>query len=405
MSAPPIPRAAATLVVVLVASAAACDRSGDAAPGAVVTRDSAGIAIVESSGPAWSGPDAGWSVDPAPRVAIGEADGDAPYLLDRVEGATRLPDGRIVVADGGSNQLRFYDARGTYLRAVGGSGGGPGEFEHLRGLERCGADSLFAFDLRWRLTVFTADGRAARDLDPKLPGGDMPPYALACSPTGRFVVTGWGDIEREHRLGLYRSMTRVWTLDAAGGAAGDLGEHLGSERIGTRGGSGPHPFGRATRVAVGADAVYLGSGERLEIRRHAHDGRLTHLWRAPAEELAITPAVRDAHRAAMLQRVDPARHPALERELREMPMPDGLPAFTRLEVDGTGHVWAERFRVTGDTAAVRWAVFAPDGALLGHVALPPRFALHEIGDDYVLGTATDDEGVQRVQLHALRRGR
>jgi hypothetical protein len=391
------------LVTALVGALAACDAVG-AGPSAVVTRDSAGIAIVESSRLAWSDEDA-WRVDPEPQVVIGEADGDAPYLLDRVEGATRLPDGRIVVADGGSNQLRFYDAAGTYLRAVGGSGGGPGEFEHLRALRRCGADSLFAFDLSWQLTVFTADGVPARNLDLKEPGKPTPPYALACSPTGRFAVSGWGDFAREHRIGLFRSTTNVWTLDAAGDSTADLGEHLGSERIGTQNGSGPHPFGRATAIALGADAVFLGSGEMFELRRHDLDGRLTHLWRAPDEDLAIAPAVLDAYRAYVLERVEPARHPMAERELREMPMPDGLPAYTRVEVDATGHVWVERFRARGDTAGVRWGVFAPDGAFLGHVTFPPRFTLHEIGDDHVIGTATDDEGVQRVQLHALRRDR
>jgi hypothetical protein len=50
-------------------------------------------------------------------------------------------------------------------------------------------------------------------------------------------------------------------------------------------------------------------------------------------------------------------------------------------------------------------VFDRDGAWLGDVTLPAHFQPYDIGADYVLGVARDDDGVQTVVQYALRAGR
>lgn len=398
-------RAAARSLLLL--PLAACTGEPATRENPVTTRDSAGVAIVETVAAAWRDSAEAWRVDTAATVTIGAQEGDASYLLDRVVGATRLADGTIVAADGGSNQLRFFDPSGSFVRAAGGAGGGPGEFEYLRALQRCGgADSLYAFDINWQMKVFTAAGGYVRQLHIR-PPGQPSPYQLACSRNGTFVVTGWGDMTdptNGPRLGFYRSMTPLWIVDGAGREVASLGELLGSERIGTTGGSRPHPFGRGTVLAMGPEEIYLGDGTRFEVRRHDGAGRLTRIQRAPAEDLAITPAMLEAYRAGRLASASEARRPQLRRELDEMPLPEGLPAFTQLLLDADGNLWAKRFRAPRDSTAARWGVFAPDGAFLGHVMMPPRFELHEVGTSYVLGVAPDDADVQRVRLHPLRRG-
>ena len=381
-----------------LAALLACPGGERGAP-ASVQRDSAGITIVESSRAAWDNA-AGWTVDTASTTAIGTADGEPPYLFSRVVGATRLPDGRVVVADGASSQLRFFDSTGVFIRAVGRAGQGPGEFEHMRRLGRCGADSLFAFDLHWQAKVFTPDGTLAREVVTREPGSTRGPYALACSPAGVFAISGWGDALTARPIGFYRSMAKVWVLDRDGRETAMLGEHVASERIGTEFGSGPHPFGRHTSLAVADSAVLLGSGERFEVRRYSRDGTLQRIQRGPPEDLSITPSMIDAYRAAQLAQVPPERRPARERALAEMPMPDGLPAFTALLTDADNHLWAQRFSPEGTTRE-RWGVFAPDGSFLGHVELPRGLTLLEVGRDYVLGLVKDAEGVERIQIHAL----
>lgn len=102
---------------VLAASVVAACGAGDRADTAPVVRDSAGITIVENSAPAWR-PGEGWRIAAEPEVEIGVLEGEAPYQLYRVRDAVRLPDGRIVIANGGSNELRYFAPDGRWLGTV-----------------------------------------------------------------------------------------------------------------------------------------------------------------------------------------------------------------------------------------------------------------------------------------------
>ena len=74
-------------------------------------RDSADIRIVENRRPEVDSR-LGWTVAAEPDVTIGTRDGSGAFQLYRVRDATRLADGRIVVANGGSNELLVFSADG-----------------------------------------------------------------------------------------------------------------------------------------------------------------------------------------------------------------------------------------------------------------------------------------------------
>ncbi|MDE2984600.1 MAG: hypothetical protein OXU69_07830, partial [Gemmatimonadota bacterium] len=67
-------------------------------------------------------------MDTIPEYQIGEVEGSEPYLFTRIAGARRLLDGRVVVLDRESCELRFFDGEGGFLERTGGRGEGPGEF-------------------------------------------------------------------------------------------------------------------------------------------------------------------------------------------------------------------------------------------------------------------------------------
>src|SRR5688500_1203129 len=118
-------------------------------------RDSAGVGIVMSTAPSWTGAQT-LRVDAAPSLVIGTQAG-TEYELSQVRGTVRMSDGRIAVADGASQQLRFYDARGTFIKAASRAGSGPGEFRRLDGLVALRGDTLALRGDRGKVAYF--DGR------------------------------------------------------------------------------------------------------------------------------------------------------------------------------------------------------------------------------------------------------
>jgi hypothetical protein len=98
-----------------------------------------------------------WTLNPEPDVSIGVLEGESQYQLFRVTGAVRLRDGIIALANAGTQELRYFDSTGTFLRSAGGRGKGPGEFSALRQIYRRG-DTVRAVEVD-RFSDFDAAGR------------------------------------------------------------------------------------------------------------------------------------------------------------------------------------------------------------------------------------------------------
>lgn len=402
----PLPR----LPFLIALACLACSRGDGAAPAAVV-RDSAGITIVESTRPAW-GEGEGWRVAADPTVVIGMTEGDPNYLFGSVEGAVRLDDGTIVVADGQAMEIRFFGPSGRFVRSVGRSGEGPGEFSRIGDLRKCGGDRIYADDwLAVRTTIFEPDGTLHRMVQVFEPGRELGrrPYLQRCSATGAFVAAGWGehpDFQRMPTSAFYRQEAPVWVLDSIGQQVASLGQHLVSERIFLRGSSGggtsgPHPFGRQASVAIGEDRAYLGTGEAMEVREFTLDGTRQRILRGPAEDLTMS----DEVLALYLDQDSAGSHTYLLRGIQEagVELPRQLPAFSDMLLDPAGHLWVRRFQYPW-VEVERWGVFSPAGSFLGHVEMPAGLKVREIGEDYVLGVALDELEVERVALYPLERG-
>jgi hypothetical protein len=106
-----------------------------------------------------------WLVVPEAEVRIGVAEGEPALELHRAGDAVRLDDGRIVVANAGTSELRIFDSTGRYLRAVGRRGSGPGEYQGALGLTPAGRDSLIVYDAgSGRFSVLDQEGEYAGTL-------------------------------------------------------------------------------------------------------------------------------------------------------------------------------------------------------------------------------------------------
>jgi len=85
---------------------------------AFVVRDSAGVTVATSSTPRWaSAPEEAWTISPTPLLDLSTASSGPEHEFYRVADIVRLSDGRIVVANTGSFELRIYAPDGTHLAA------------------------------------------------------------------------------------------------------------------------------------------------------------------------------------------------------------------------------------------------------------------------------------------------
>jgi hypothetical protein len=82
----------------------------------------------------------------APTLEIGDDRLPDGHELTRVTDVRRLPDGAMMIANSGSHELLHFDRSGTFLRAIGRRGKGPGEFLGTLHLFSGHHDSLLVFD-------------------------------------------------------------------------------------------------------------------------------------------------------------------------------------------------------------------------------------------------------------------
>jgi len=399
---------AATLPLCLLVFAA-CGGGGKTATASKPTmRDSAGVTIVENTAPVWRD-GAGWTLTPKPTASIGVLDGAAEYQLFQVSGVVRLSDGTIVVANGGTKQLRFYDASGKFLKSVGREGGGPGEFKQLGGAYLLPGDTIATFDWNLRrVSLFTPTGDFVRSFLLTLPGN-----AGFLSPIGAFadgdllVRKGTVFMTGKVTSGAGRDSTSVYVADTVGALVDTVGTFVGDERLvvadKTSMGVTSLAFGRQSFVGVRDSSVVFGANDTYAFEFLDRVGHVLRIVRRPHGPVPVTDADISAYKDQQLAAAtDDNWRRFEERMLAKMPFPKTMPAYNALRVDALGNVWVQEYTAPGDSSNV-WTVFNREGWMLGPVTLPHGFQVRDIGADYVLGLWKDENDVEHVMEYGLRK--
>jgi hypothetical protein len=365
-------------------------------------RDSAGIRIVEVDGARLSTLPT-WTVE-GPTVTIGEPMGEPEYLLNGIGQVWRLSDGRIVIPNE-RVEIRFFDAKGKYLETVGRRGRGPGEYSLLQGLWRRPGDTLLAFDAiatrgsLSRIDVRDPMGRLVR----AQPITGAAGIGTAWLPDGSALVLDydpqdWSTVGKTER-GL--SVRRM-------GSGGELQDTVHRTRVG---GLYIHTPGSGNGVRLGAGAFLSGGpqgavfvhGSSFAIHWFDARGQLTTISRVPLPRERVTERDKrdaDAAEAEALTAFRPLGRESAPRP--SVAYAEFRPMVTRVRVDSDGNAWARRWSPRSARIA-EWVVFAPSGAPIARVQLPAEFLANDIGRDYLLGPATDSDGVQSVRLYRLVR--
>jgi hypothetical protein len=406
------------LLLGAVLAVAACGGGGDGG-GAAVTRDSAGIAIVENTGAAWA-PGQEWKVD----SVILDIGGD----VDSVSGPVRLGNGRLAIANAGTHEVRVYDTTGQQVHASGRAGDGPGEYRMLAGIWRGPGDSLLVSDfLARRVSVLDREARFARSFSlggaaaGMMPVGGRIEFAV---PQGWFAdgsVVGvtMAFAMNQARQGPYRDTVSALRYGPDGAVRDTIARFPGAEMeqmtmsMGGQSFSAPMPvpLGRQSVTAAQGERFYLARNTTWEIEVWQLDGRLVRLIRIKADARPLTPAGIAAHRKAQLDQIEAmpamrsmpeALKTQLTARIEQARYPATLPFVSSLLIDSEGHLWAQEVPPPGDERAT-YAVFDESGQLLGQVTMPEDFRVGSIGADAVYGVWKDADDVEHVRAYRLRK--
>ncbi len=377
-------------------------------------RDSAGIRLVENLDLGWQ-PGRAWSVADTPTLDLGAADAAPEHQFHMVMGVVTLSDGRIVVANAGTQEVRWYDATGGYVATAGGEGQGPGEFTGLVALGVLPGDTVIAYDTRLRrFSVFDADGTFARSAP--LVSGDRPgmdyPVFLGTLHDGSLVMVGRILQTEGMAEGPVRAEMPVYVFGSDGHVRDSLGTFHGWEAFVTirRSGQvvgmaiGDRPFGRSTSVTSVGDGIVVGTPHTFAFEVFDPDGTLRAIVRLARGNQPLTSEDLEAFEASLIER-DEDDNLAREqrREAAAHAYPDSKPAYaSALRGDKLGNVWVPGFAVVGQHPP-RWSVFDAEGRYQGDLEMPRRFRVFEIGGDYVLGVWRDELDVERVRRYALNK--
>jgi len=353
--------------------------------------------------------EAEWSVSAEPAVVIGQTTGAPAYLFQRIAAARFLPDGRIVVADGGLKVVRVYGPDGGFLVGMGGSGEGPGEFQDIFGLWVAPPDTIGVFDpTNMRLTIYRADGSLEGSPSLLPPAQELPPGANLQWFLGVFgdgsVGVGWlafGGAPTSREIEPDRFILGRFGRD--GRFLGMMGEETFFQRYARA----PVAFSPIPYTAVFGDSLYFADGERPEIAVRDRDGNVRRTINMPA-----IPQDVDAALAALEEEIRDSDSPFFNVErLHDAPRPETLPTIAGMLVDDEGFVWARKYEAPGDAlwlsgtqhSGGSWWVIDPAGETVATVDLPEGVRPLDIRGNLLLGVAADELDVERLVVHTIER--
>lgn len=398
---------AVMLAAVLLLSG--CESSGEMAA-QFGTADSAGVRIVVLD--VRSLEDAPrWKLSRLPTLRLGEGlglDGTVFSRFYRISGVRDLGAGRTFVATDASKQYFVFDSTGKAVLASGGTGSGPGEFQHLRLVGSSDGETLPLFDaVGMRLTLRSLDpdttrivdlrGAAAGRISPVFRFGDQRMLAKLSGPPGTPQETGTS-----------RTVDRLLIVDSALELDVDMGPYPADDMVDRQFAEGggvwlPSPFGRKLVAAANDSTIAISSTGPFEIRIFTDSGVPARWLRVRIPRVPVTRAMRAAHRERLLATaVDQQSRRILSQLSADDVFPDSLPAFDEMLFDGQGLLWT-RLSTSAHDIESFWMVLNPGGSLVAVAAVPRDLVLHDIGEGTVLGVWTDEFGREQVHRYELQR--
>ncbi len=375
-----------------------------------------------------------------PELTIGVAEGAEEYMFGNVGDVLALRDGSTLVVDTRAFAIRQYDAKGTHVRTIGRRGQGPGEYTRPSKLAELPDGRILLVDGgNARVNVYARNGEPVESWSLAFAGGNVASSRIVLDTTGTVVVPvyayGGGRTEGQLLLRFAPNGRVVDTLNAPVFAYDPPNAEVKNAR---GNGVAVIPFYPVTRWAW-SPLGYFVTGDA---NRYAFELRIPRPTRTSGN--AAIPAMRYRGPTAPWNAGDPivsVRHATtpvpisdeqrsvaksgVEAILKQMEptyrysgpeIPGVKPPWKDLRVGEDGTIWVHLSmpgeRYMPDEPAIRppnagpvlprwrepavYDVFEPGGRYLGRVTRPDNVTMMRMTKDRVWGSVSDDDDVEVV---------
>jgi hypothetical protein len=335
-------------------------------------------------------------------MRIGEQEGDPNVLFDRVSGVRLLPDGGVVVADGGTSSIRVFDADGTHVVSMGGPGDGPGEFRWLAHLAIRPPDTVLVYDGDlFRVTRFLTDGTLIGTLPIRSEDG-RPELYLGTYSNGDAAIA-WIVPGPRDPVNAIPDRMRLGRFDGDGSLVSVLGTVDGMRRLGP----GPVPFSPFLYAWLVRDSVFHTDGREPVLTVLDEHG-------VHARSIAVPIPAPDLDAAWSALRAELTARDQVER-LDGFPpgaATEPVPPIARAILDSGERFWLKHYEPRTDSYLVgggqnarggHWTVVNLDGTVVAEVDVPPEFMPVDVSERFVAGVHRDALEVERILVFELQK--
>lgn len=331
-------------------------------------------------------------------LEVGEVDGDDPYLFTRIPSIVEDPNGRLIVADLQSHEVRVFGTEGRFLFRFGGQGEGPGELTRPCCLA-FGPDGALWVREDTRYSVFRlAEAGADYDRIVRIAHASVGLTApVTFDAAGRLVDIGsimveggpvtarlhhvpGGAVDTVLMADPERQTTGSTTVERMFGEMA-IAVHLYQP-------SGPRWIHAHGRGGVWAEAVT----SEYSVTLHHPDGTVSRIEGPPLPGPPLSPAERERAQSSIdrdLSRADLRNHP--------FGIPDRKPPLADIFFDRSGRLWVEKTAADGDE--MREADVYARTELVARYRWPGRVRVGEVpwvSESTLYGTTSNAMDVQRV---------
>ena len=390
--------------IVLAVGLSGCREPAPVVSGADVV-DSAGIQVITSRAPGW-GDKPQWKVASDPSLVLGGVAGDPALDFLSIVGAKHLDDGSLVVANGGTGELRWFSPEGKPVRSVGGRASAKSPFAAIASFYSLG-DTLVAWDARARvLTRLSSEGMVLRQDTLRMADSTRRFAILGVFGDGTLLAEAGVAIElKDREPGSVRPGRGLFHFSK--GVADSIGVLPGEELRLSIVDSQPVltavPFGLGSRLTVLSNGYLTSEGDRLQLEERDPAGRLRRIMRWPGSRLPVLPDdIERQGRALLGSAGSGVQRAKLDSIWSSMQKPDSLPAIIGMIADPRALAWVRR-GVHVASSEAEWWVIAKDGSWLGTLALPGTAVPLDITEEWIVLRTVDENRIERVELRRLRR--